>query len=81
MQLRSREHSILVKDWGGRVVRRCWILNFQYRGIPLIWIIVGQRPTALVVGAAGGCFDIFSLLICLFSLLCLSLSVRRSKKD
>ena len=26
-----------------------------------IWIIVGQGPTALVVGAGGSCLDIFSL--------------------
>ena len=28
-------------------------------GRPTIWIIVGQGPTALAVGAGGGCFDIF----------------------
>ena len=48
--------------WGcGRVVRRCWV-NFQCRGVLLIWIIVGQGPIALVVGAGGGCLDIFSLI-------------------
>ena len=47
-------------DGGGRVVRRCWV-NFQSRGVLLIWIIVGQGPIALVVGAGGGCLDIFSL--------------------
>ena len=26
-----------------------------------IWIRVGQGPTALVVGAGGGCLDIFTL--------------------
>ena len=31
-------------------------------GRPTIWIIVGQGPIALTVGAAGGCFDIFTLL-------------------
>ena len=48
---------------GGRVVQWCWV-NFQCRGVLLIWIIhvVGQRPTALAVGAGGGCLDIFSLL-------------------
>ena len=46
--------------WGGRVVRWCWV-NFQYRGVLLIWIRVGQGPTALAVGADGGCLDIFSL--------------------
>ena len=45
---------------GGRVVRGCWV-NFQCRGVLLIWIIVGQGPIALAVGAGGGCLDIFSL--------------------
>ena len=34
-------------------------------GRPTIWITVGQGPTALVVGAGGGCLDIFTL-ICPF---------------
>ena len=50
---------------GGRVVRRCWV-NFQCWGVLLIWIIVGQGPVALAVGAGGGCLDIFSL-ICPFT--------------
>ena len=29
---------------------------------PTSWIIVGQWPTALAVGAGGGCLDIFTLL-------------------
>ena len=45
---------------GGRVVRWCWV-NFQCRGVLLILIIVGQGPTALAVGAGGGCLVIFSL--------------------
>ena len=28
-------------------------------GRPTIWIIVGQGPTVLAVGAGGGCLDIF----------------------
>ena len=32
------------------------------RGHPTIWMIVGQGPIALAVGAGGGCLDIFSLL-------------------
>ena len=37
-------------------------------GRPTIWIIVGQGPTALTVGADGGCLDIFfSRLSFLFS--------------
>ena len=43
---------------GGRVVRWRWV-NFQYRGV-LLWISVGQGPTALAVSADGGCLDIFS---------------------
>ena len=52
---------------GGRVERRCWV-NFQCRGVLLVWMIVGQGPIALAVGAGGGCLDIFPL-IYLFSFL------------
>ena len=31
-------------------------------GRPTIWMKVGQGPTALAVGAGGGCLDIFTLL-------------------
>ena len=41
-------------------------------GRPTILITVGQGPTALAVGAGGGCLDIFTL-IYLFSLLSPSL--------
>ena len=41
-------------------------------GRPTIWITVGQGPTALAVGAGGGCLDIFTL-IYPFSSLSLSL--------
>ena len=30
-------------------------------GRPTIWMIVGQGPAALAVGAGGGCLDIFTL--------------------
>ena len=50
--------KLLSPGGGGRVVRRCWV-NFQCRGVLLIWIIVGQGPIALAVGAGGGCLDIF----------------------
>ena len=36
-------------------------VNFQCRGVLLIWIRVGQGPPLLAVGAGGGCLDIFSL--------------------
>ena len=60
---------------GGPVVRRCWV-NFQCRGVLLIWIIVG--PNALAVVRVG-CLDIFfSRLFFLFSF---SLSWRRPDID
>ena len=31
-------------------------------GRPTIWITVGQGPTALVVGAGGGCLDVCTLI-------------------
>ena len=44
-------------------MRWCWV-NFQCRGVLLTWIIVGQGPTALTVGAGGVgvFFYIFSLI-------------------
>ena len=47
------------------MVRWC-LENIQSRSVQLIWIIVGQGSIALVVGAGGGCLDIFSL-VYLFS--------------
>ena len=41
------------------MVRKYWV-NFQCRGVLLVWIIVGQEPSA--VGAGGGCLDIVSLI-------------------
>ena len=43
-------------------------------GRPTIWITVGQGPTALVVGAGGGCLDIFTLIYPFLS--CFSLSLK-----
>ena len=43
----------------GWVVQWCWV-NFQCRGVLLIWSIVGQGPIALALGAGGGCLNIFS---------------------
>ena len=49
------------------MVRWYWV-NFQCRGVLLIWIRVEQGPTVLAVGAGEGCFDIFfSRLSFLFS--------------
>ena len=44
------------------------LVNFKHRGVLLIWITVGQGPTALSVGAGGGCLDIFSLVYHFFFL-------------
>ena len=41
-------------------------------GRPTIWMIVGQVPIALAVGAGGGCLDIFTLLYPVSHLLPLS---------
>ena len=46
--------------------------NLPVPGRPTIWMIVGQGPTALAVGAGGRCLDIFSL-VYPFSPLSLSL--------
>ena len=43
---------------GGQVVRLFWV-SFQCRGVLLIGIRVWQGPTALAVGAGGGCLNIF----------------------
>ena len=49
------------------MVHRCCV-NFQCRGVLLIWLIVGQGPIGLAVGAGGGCLDIFPLIFSLFLL-------------
>ena len=47
--------------------RRCWV-NFQCRGVLLVWMIEGQGPIALAVGAGRGAFGhFFSHLSFLFS--------------
>ena len=63
--LSPKQPTIFTYRGGGWVLRWCWV-NFQCRGVFLIWLTVGQGPTALAVGAGGGCFDIFTI-IYLFS--------------
>ena len=48
-------------------------------GRPTIWMEVGHGPTALGVGAGGGCLDI--LLSSILFLLCLPLFGRRPDID
>ena len=71
-------HLCNIKDVGGRVVRGCWV-NFQCRGVLLVWIIVGQGPIALAVGVGRGCLDIF--LSSITSLFSLPLSGRQPEID
>ena len=59
-------------------MRRCWV-NFQCRGVLLIWIIVGQGLTAPAVGAGGGVWTFF--LSFLASIFFLPLSGRRPDID
>ena len=49
---------IIDRGWSGSSMV---LVTFQCRGVLLIWIRVGQGPTALAVGAGGGRLDIFSL--------------------
>ena len=48
-------------------------------GLSTFWLIVGQGPIALAVGAGGGCLDI--LLSSILSLLFLPLAGRRTDID
>ena len=68
-----------VQRGGGRVERRCWV-NFQCRGVLLVWMIVGQGPIALAIGAGGGLFGHF-FLSSIFSLFFLPLFGRRPDID
>ena len=53
------DSSILIRGWsGGAMVPG----KLPVPGRPTICIIVGQGPAALVVGAGGGCLDIFTLI-------------------
>ena len=57
---------------GGRVMRWCWV-NFQCRDVLLIWVIVLQVPTALVVRAGGVVWTIFFSRLSVLSSFSLSL--------
>ena len=41
--------------WGWSGGAKVWV-NFQCRGVLLVWMIVEQGPIALAVCAGGGCF-------------------------
>ena len=58
-------HLGVVGGWsGGAMV----LGKLPVPGRPTIWITVGQGPTALAVGAGGGCLDIFTLIYPFFPL-------------
>ena len=60
------EHPLLcsplntrVRGWSGGAML---LGKLPVPGRPTFWIIVGQGPSALAVGAGGGCLDIFTLI-------------------
>ena len=62
-------NHLICRGWsGGAMV----LGKLPVPGRPTIWMIVGQGPIVLAVGAGWGCLDIFALL-CLFSSLSPSL--------
>ena len=63
----------------GRVERTCSV-NFQFRGVLLDWIIAGQGPSALKVGAGWSLFGHF-FLSSIFSLFFLPVFGRRPDID
>ena len=63
---------------GGASGRRCWGISVP--GVLLMWILVGQGPIVLPIGA-GRVVLIFFLFRPHFSFLSSSLSVRRLDKD
>ena len=55
-------HESLLTCSGGRSGGAMVLGKLPVPGRPTIWMIVGQGPIALAVGAGGGCLDIFTLI-------------------
>ena len=59
----QKEHFLViiweVRGWSGDTMV---LGNLSVPGRPTIWITVAQGPTALAVGAGGGCLDICTLI-------------------
>ena len=55
-----QSHISILYFRSGQGVRWYWA-NFQCRGVLLVWINVGQGPTALAIVSGGGCFLIYQL--------------------
>ena len=64
----SFNFSIVLSVVKGLVVVGTVLGIFQCLGVLLFWIIVGQGPTVLAVGAGSGCLDIFLLPMVFFFL-------------
>ena len=74
-----RSHISVLYFRSGQVVQWYWA-NFQCRGVLLVWIKVGQGPTALAVGPGGG-FSGVCFLSSISSHFFIPLSRRRSDID
>ena len=59
LSLTALRVNISVYGWSGGAMA---LGNLPVPGRPTIWMIVGQGPTVLAVGAGGGCLDIFTLI-------------------
>ena len=55
---KPKQVTVSESEGGGRVV----LGKLPVPGRPALWMIVGQGPTALAVGAGGGCLVIFTLI-------------------
>ena len=54
--------------WNGLSGGAMVLSKLPVPGRPTIWFTVGQGPTALAMGAGGGCLDVFTLIYPFFSL-------------
>ena len=60
--------SQIALNWQWTVELAMVLSKLPVPGRPTIWIVVGQGPTALAVGAGEGCLNIFTLIYTLFPL-------------
>ena len=74
-----QSHISVLYFRGFQEVRWHWA-SFQCLGVLLVWLKVGQGPTALAVGSGGDCFDV-CLLSSISSDFFLPLSGRRPDID
>ena len=80
MNLTVSQFTDVIKNYRGWPYGAIVLGKLPVPGRPTTWIIVGQGPNVLAVGAGGGCLEIFSL-VCHFSFLTPSLSGRRPDID